>query len=150
VTSDSTAGVALVEVYDADDSGARFVNLSARNQVGTGDNILIVGFTISGNAAKTLLVRGIGPALAQFGVNGALVNPRLQVYKENNLVAENDDWGGGAAFISSFSQVGAFAIPSNSQDAALLLLLQPGAYTAQVSGVSNSTGVALVEVYEMP
>lgn len=150
VGSDATTGVALVEVYDADDSSARFVNLSARNQVGTGDNILIVGFTISGNTAKTLLVRGIGPTLAQFGVGGVLVNPRLQMYKGNDLVAENDDWGGGSTFVASFTQVGAFALPSTSRDAALLLLLQPGAYTAQVSGVANATGVALVEVYEMP
>jgi hypothetical protein len=125
------------------------VNLSARNQVGTGDSLLIVGFNISGNTAKTLLIRGVGPTLGQFGVGGVLTNPRLQVYNGTNLVADNDDWGGSAALSTAFSQAGAFALPANSRDAALLLELQPGTYTVQVSGVANATGVALVEVYDM-
>lgn len=71
----------------------KVVNLSARNQVGTGENILIVGFVIAGNTAKALLFRGIGPSLSNFGVNGSLVNPILQVFRGSNLIAENDKLG---------------------------------------------------------
>jgi hypothetical protein len=123
-------GVALVEFYDADASGAvptgNLVNLSARNQVGTGDNILIAGLVVSGYAPKTVLVRGIGPTLGQFGVGGALQSVRLQIYNGSTLLAENAGWGGTAALAGAFSQVGAFGLPGNSQDSAILITLQPG------------------------
>lgn len=152
VASDGSPGVVLLEAYDADLSGAgtRFLNLSARNFVGTGDNILIVGFVISGNSPKTILVRAAGPSLAQFSVGNVITNPRLQVFRDAAVLAENDDWGGGSGLSAAFVQAGAFSFPVGSRDAALLLQLQPGSYTAQVSGVNNSTGVGLVELYEIP
>lgn len=144
-------GVALVEVYDAGSSGgARLTNLSARTQVGTGGDILIAGFVIGGTTSKTLLVRAIGPTLGTFGVTGALVDPRLDLYTGSTLVQSNDNWGGASALTSAFGSVGAFALSPTSRDSALLVTLQPGSYTAQVSGVGNTTGVALVEVYELP
>ncbi len=151
IASDGSPGVVLLEAYDADLGGAgtRFLNLSARNFVGVGDNILIVGFVISGNSPKTVLIRAAGPSLAQFGVGNVIANPRLQVFRDSAVLAENDDWGGGSGLSAAFLQAGAFSFPVGSRDAALLLQLQPGSYTAQVSGVNNSTGVGLVELYEI-
>lgn len=104
------------------------------------------GFIVTGNAPKKVLIRGIGPGLTQFGVAGALVDPRLQVYSGATLLAENDNWGAVAA-----SSTGAFALPSVSKDAALILTLAPGAYTAQVLPANGTPpGVALVEIYELP
>jgi hypothetical protein len=148
-------GTALAEVYDLDPlTGAvasRLINLSARAQVGTGNNILIAGFTISGNVPKQVLVRGTGPALTQFGVGGALANPKLAIYRHGTLVATNDDWGGDATLTTAFAQVSAFGLNDpNSKDAALLITLPPDSYSVQLSGVNNTTGVGLIEVYEMP
>jgi hypothetical protein len=98
-------------------------------------------------------VRGVGPGLAPFNVPGALTDPQLQIFRESQLVAENNDWDGGtnSGVLASTAQlVGAFRLPAASRDAALLIRLNPGAYTAQVSGVNGATGVALVEVYEVP
>ncbi len=157
VTSSSGGtGVALVEAYDADaaSSATRFINLSARTQAGTGAQTLIAGFVLSGNVPRTLLIRGVGPGLNQFGVTGALANPRLELHTTvNNVdttVATNAGWAGAAALSAAFTQVGAFALPATSADAALLITLTPGSYTAQVAGVGGTTGVALVEVYEVP
>jgi hypothetical protein len=97
-----------------------------------------------------VLIRGIGPTLARYGVSGVLANPQLQVFQGNTLLAQNDDWGGDTTLATVAAQVNAFALDANSKDAALLLTLPPGAYTAQVSGVGNTTGVALVEIYEVP
>lgn len=152
VSSANGTGVALAELYDANaGSGARLANVSARAQVGTGDNILIAGFAISGNVPKQILIRGIGPGLTQFGVTGVLANPTLALYRGTTKVTENDDWGGAAALSAVFRNVGAFALPSTtSRDSALLVTLAPGSYTAQISGVNNTSGVALVEIYEVP
>jgi hypothetical protein len=151
--SGTPAGVALLEVYDADTGGgtARLVNLSARNQVGAGENVLITGFVITGNNPKTLLVRGVGPSLTQFGVSGALADPQLAVFAANGAtVATNNDWAGTATLSTAFTQAGAFALAANSKDAAVIVTLAPGTYTAQVSGVGGTTGVGLVELYELP
>jgi hypothetical protein len=148
----TSTGVALVEVYEADTGtpSARFTALSARNQVGTDDNILIVGFVVNGNSPKALLIRGIGPALTSFGVSGVLTDPRLDLYSGKTWITGNDNWGGAVALSNAFTATQAFPLPNaNSKDAVLLVTLQPGLYSAQVSGVGGTTGVALVEVYEM-
>ena len=152
VTGASGSGIALAEIYDTSPSGgARLVNVSARAQVGTGTGILIAGFNVSGNVPRQILIRGVGPGLSTFGVGSVLANPRLDLYRGSTLLQSNDDWGGTAAFTAAFAQVGAFALGgTSSRDAALLVTLPPGSYTAQVSGVGNTTGVALVEVYELP
>lgn len=151
-----TTGVALAEIYDADPttSATRLANISARAQVGTDGNILIAGFIISGTAPKQVLIRATGPALAALNVPGTLADPKLEVYSGSTVIQSNDNWGddGGAAALSAaFSKVGAFPLPdSGSKDAALLITLSPGAYTAEVTGVNRTTGVALIELYEMP
>jgi hypothetical protein len=152
ITGASGTGIALAEIYDtAPAAGARLVNVSARAAVGTGSGILIAGFNISGNVPRQVLIRGIGPSLAAFNVSGVLANPRLDLYRGSTLLQSNDDWGGTTALANAFAQVGAFVLSGDgSRDAALLVTLPPGSYTAQVSGVNNTTGIALIEVYELP
>ncbi|MDO8538833.1 MAG: DNRLRE domain-containing protein [Opitutaceae bacterium] len=145
------AGVALVELYDSGSgSASRLVNVSARNQVGTGDNILIVGFVVAGTGTENLLIRAVGPRLLEFGVTGVLVDPKFEVFRAEvaTAIAGNDNWDNSLA--ATFSSVGAFSLTSGSRDAALVIPLTPGAYTVQVSGVNNGTGEALVEIYELP
>ncbi|MBL9201638.1 MAG: peptidylprolyl isomerase [Opitutaceae bacterium] len=148
-------GLALAEIYDATAApGAtvpRLINVSARTQVGTGGDILIAGFVIGGTTGRTVLIRAIGPALTGFGVPGVLADPRLQLFEGDRVIRENDNWGGDLQLTTVGAGVGAFALSdSSSRDAMLLVTLAPGSYTAQVSGVNNGTGVALVEVYEVP
>ena len=147
-------GLALVEVYDTGTGNTpRLTNVSARTQVGTGGDVLIVGFIVSGNVPKKLLVRAVGPTLGAFGVGGTLVDPVLEVRPLgiSNIVATNDDWRGTAALKNAFGSVGAFAFAVDaSKDAAMAIELPPGAYTATVTGKASTTGVALVEVYELP
>ncbi len=150
-------GVALAEVYDLTPAGTytaktpRLVNISARVQVGTGGDILIAGFVVGGSTSRTVLIRASGPALAPFGVAGALSDPELQLLSGSTVIGKNSAWGGDAEIANAASSVGAFAWSDpTSNDSAILATLPPGAYTAQVSGASGDTGVALVEVYEVP
>jgi beta-glucanase (GH16 family) len=149
-------GVSLVEVYDASSSAgdARLVNISTRGFVGTGANVLIAGFVVGGEASRTVLVRGSGPAiaLAPFGVPGTLPDPQLQVYDVNSdVIASNTGWGGDSQIADAAASVGAFSWGNApTSDSALLLTLPPGQYTAIVSGSNADTGVALVEVYDVP
>ena len=130
---------------------ARLAALSARAMAGQGDNTLIVGFAISGTENKTLLIRGVGPTLTQYGVSGVLADPQLKLFnQQGQQLQENNDWGGGSALANAFTQTYAFALPAASKDAAMLVTLAPGIYTAQISGVGNTTGGALLEVYEVP
>ncbi len=143
------AGVVLVEAYDLGSANTpRMINVSARNRVGTGDDILIAGFNVAGTGTKQLLIRAVGPTLADFGVTGTLADPILEVYSGNTKIAENDNWA--ASLSSTFTAVGAFQLTAGSRDAALVTSLTPGAYTVQVRGVASGTGEAIVEIYEVP
>ncbi len=148
------SGVALVEVYDAGPGlSPRLTNLSARTLAGTGAGALIAGFVIDGTLPKKLLLRAAGPTLAAFGIGNTLADPvlTLRALGGDTILAANDDWGGTAALKAAFASVGAFAFATDrSLDSALALELPPGAYTVTVSGKNNATGVALVEVYELP
>jgi hypothetical protein len=147
--SNIAPGVTLVELYDADPlNGSRFANASALAAVGTGANVLAVGFSVSGTGTRNVLIRAIGPRLIGFGVAGALANPKLEIFQNGAVLRSNDDWS--APLASVFDSVGAFPLTANSADSALALTLSPGTYTAQVSGVNNTTGLALVEIYELP
>ncbi len=130
----------------------RLVNLSARASVGTGGNILIAGFVISGTGSKSMLLRGVGPALgaAPFNVAGALAQPQLTLVNTSSgaTVVTGTAWGGGATLASAFAQVGAFALPAGSADAAVLETLPTGAYTSEIAGVGGTQGVALAEIYD--
>ena len=149
----SGPGVALIELYDygsLTDSN-RLSALSVRSMVGVGDNILIVGLVVSSGGPKTLVIRGLGPALAAQGVAGVLADPQLGLYSGTTLVAANDNWiAGGPTLGAAFTTVGLGPLPLNAKDAALLVTLLPGVYTVQLSGVNSTTGVGLIEMYEVP
>jgi hypothetical protein len=153
-------GDALVEIYDASPSGSfttgatRLINLSARVDVGTGANVLEAGFYIAGSSPLTVLIRASGPAIsvAPFNVGGTLADPKLtlQIPSTGAIIASNNGWGGDPEIASVANSVGAFAWSTpTSADSALLITLPPGAYTAEASGASGDTGVAIVEVYEV-
>jgi hypothetical protein len=146
----AVGGTVLVEAYDAlPGNSQRLVNVSARNRVGTGADILIAGFSVAGTGSKRLLIRAVGPALTAFGVSGALGDPRLEVYDGTTMIAENDNWD--ASLAASFGSVGAFALNPGSRDAAASVTVSAGkSYTVQVAGVGNTTGEALIEIYELP
>jgi len=146
------AGIVLVEAYDAGTgNSSRLNNLSARNYVGTGANILIAGFTLTGSGTKTILIRAVGARLATapFNLTGVLADPKLALFNSaSEKIAENDTWS--SSLTSTFSAVGAFSLTTGSKDAALLVTLNPGGYTVQVSGANATTGQAIVEIYEVP
>jgi len=163
----------MVEIYDADQGAPtnRLINLSARAYVGTGANILIGGFVIGGSSSETVLIRGVGPGLGLFNLSGTLAQPLLTVYDGNptnsslgpQVIAKVQGWGGSAmqgasavtariepATASDMGLAGAFSLAVGSADSAMVLTLPPGAYTAEVSGADGGTGIALVEIYEIP
>ncbi len=148
-------GLALAELYDATPAShdaataSRLVNLSARARVGAGDAQLLAGFLIAGEGPVRVLLRAIGPTLATFGVASALADPQLTLYRDRTVIATNDDWGDHAFLVTAGARVGAFALPPASADAALLVTLPPGTYSAGVAGAGGSTGVALLELYEV-
>jgi hypothetical protein len=141
-----STGVGLVEVYEVDKPEIPLINISTRGRVGSGDEVMIGGFVIQGNHPQTLVVRGIGPSLASYGVQGVLANPSLQLVRmsDQTLIATNDDWQS-AANSGTLSASG-FA-PSDRLEAAIYITLDPGAYTAILTGANGGTGVGLVEVY---
>ncbi len=154
-----TTGVALAEAYDANfaDKSRRLTALSVRNHVGTGAGMLIAGFVIAGDAPRKVIIRGVGQGLVpQVVATAVLANPTLQLNKLDvttttwTVVGANDDWGGTAELTTAMHQAGMGTLAADSKDAVLLLELLPGIYTAQVSGVGDTTGIGLVEIYEAP
>ncbi len=153
VDTQGNNGVVVVEAYDKDAIGtgtSKLINISARNQVGTGSNVLIAGFGIQGTGQRTLLIRGVGASLAPF-LDGTLANPQLVIKPlgSESVLASNDNWNSDPDVAAAASTVGAFELTSDL-DAALLVTLPAGSYTATVSGVNETTGIGLVEVYEVP
>jgi len=153
--SGTGSGVALAEIYDAslnpNADYQRLVNISSRGLVTPDDGVLIGGFVVTGNAPKTLLIRGVGPGLTSFGVARALADPALTIYQDSKAISTNDGWANNAAITAAGIQTGAFALPGGSKDAAVLITLKPGAYTAQIKSAKNaSSGVVLIEIYEVP
>ena len=127
-------------------------NISGRSFAGTGSQTLIAGFVVGGTGTKTILVRGIGPALLDFGLPDALRDSFLRVVNaQGSILLQNDNWGdgGNAQPISATSAtLGAFALAAGSRDAATLVTLAPGSYTAHVTGLTSATGVGLAEIYD--
>ncbi len=145
-TQPAQNGVALFELYDLRTSTSRAGNVSTRGLVGVGDNILIAGFILGGSAPKPLILRALGPTLTQFGVTGALADPTLELRDANgSLLKANDNWqtSSDVALIQASGKA-----PPAASEAAIAATLLPGRYTALVRGVNNTTGNALVEVYD--
>lgn len=150
----TTVGVVLGEIYMVGDpvpGGSTLVNLSNRGYVGSGPLVMIGGLAVAGPGPVNLLIRGVGPTLSGFGVSGELEDPVLTVRdKDNVIVGSSDDWEDGslgAALTEISTSVGAFPLEEGSADAALLIVLEPGTYTAVLSGKSGGTGTGLVEIY---
>jgi len=145
----NSTGIGLVEVYELDTLSSRLSNISTRGQAGTEQSVLIAGLIIEGSTSKKLIIRAIGPSLAAppFSLSGTLSNPALELHDSSgNLLASNDDWGTGtqAAAISSSGYS-----PRNAKESAIIATLPTGNYTAIIRGVNNSTGIALVDAYDL-
>ena len=127
-------------------SQAQLLNLSARMDVKTGDNVLIGGFIVSGNVAKKVILRAIGPSLTQFDILGALADPVLELHAANgDLITTNDNWKD-----TQQTEIEATGVPPhNDLESAVVATLDPGAYTTIVSGKGGSSGIGLVECYDL-
>lgn len=152
--ANGSTGVALAEVYEVSTDSSQLINISTRATVGTNATVMIAGLLVSGTQPCNLLIRAAGPALSQFGIAGLLPQPTLIVTTSNGqTVATNTGWGtnpNASQIATATASVGAFPWQAGSADSALLLTLQPGSYTAIVSGVGGTSGIALVEVYQAP
>jgi hypothetical protein len=139
-------GVGIVEVFEVDRPEAPLANISTRGQVLTGNDVMIGGFVINGTDPQTVVVRARGPSLIPFGIPNALANPTLLLVRssDQSVIASNDDWQGAA---NSADVLASGFAPSNALESAILVTLQPGAYTAIVSGVGGATGVGIIEVF---
>ncbi len=141
-----STGVAIVEVFEIDQPGTPLINIATRGPVYTGDNVMIAGLIIQGDAPKTVLITARGPSMAgpPHNVPGTLANPTLTLYSGQTVIASNDNWPEAANAAQIQTAIGA---PTNALESAILVTLQPGAYTAIVSGASGGTGLAIVEVF---
>jgi hypothetical protein len=145
-----TSGVGLVEVYDLDQAPtpSPLANISTRAFVSTGSNVVIAGFILGGNSgAASIILRGIGPSLTDFGVSNALADPTLELRDSNGtLIAANNDWQDDPTMPPII--LGCGLAPTNPLESGIAATLPPGQYTALLAGLNNGTGVGLVEVYD--
>lgn len=147
-------GAVIAEVYDASPapsftaSTPRLLNVSVRKHLGTG---LTAGFVVGGASSARVLIRVVGPGLAAVGVPDTVVDPQLVLFNAQSVqIDTNNDWANAATITAAGNSVGAFPLPANSRDAALVATLPPGNYSVRATGVNSTSGVALVEVYELP
>jgi hypothetical protein len=146
----NTSGVALIEIYDLSQAvNAKLANISTRAFDSTGDNIVIAGFTLGGhNGGDKIVIRGLGPSLAAVGVTNALPDPALELRDGNGaLLMSDNNWQDDSAQAAELTAAG--LAPSNPLEAAIAATLPPGLYTGLLSGMNNSTGIGLVEVYDL-
>lgn len=135
-----------IATLDVRPQALRLTGIATRAQVGTGSDIQIGGFAISGLAPKRVVLRATGPTLATYGVAGALADPVLSLYSGTTLLGQNDNWS--AADAAEFTRLGMADWAVGSRDAAFIVTLAPGSYTAQVAGKDGGTGIALLEIYD--
>jgi hypothetical protein len=146
----NTTGIGLVEVYDLSQAVlAKLANISTRALVGTGNDIVIAGFILGNhNGATQIVIRGIGPSLAAFGVANALANPALELRDSNAaLLLSNNDWQDDPVQAARLTAAG--LAPTNPLESGIAITLSPGQYTALLTGQGNTTGVGVVEVYDL-
>jgi hypothetical protein len=130
------AGVALLPE-------SRLLNIATRLRVQSGENVLIGGFIITGTSPKRVIIRGIGPSLAQF-FSGTLGDPKLELFQGSSSLASNNDWKEAQAEIEATG-----VQPTNDKESAIVRTLAPGSYTAVLGGNAGSTGIGVVEVYDL-
>ena len=168
VSDDTSANVAYAATFNGEEdiyyvrvhpsaavAQTNLGNISTRSFVQTGEHVMIGGFIVQGSGPKRVIIRAIGPELTQFGIPDALGNPTLELHNGTGaLIGTNDDWQttiiGGVITGNQVNDIqnSSFA-PTAASESAIIANLQPGNYTAIVRGVSNTTGVALVEVYDL-
>jgi hypothetical protein len=140
----------LVEIYEVGgwETGPRLTGISTRGKVGTGDNVMIGGFILTGSEPRKVIIRAVGPSMSQQGVTGTLADPQIQLTTVTGTpIASNDDWQTNSN-AGEISQLG--MAPVHPKEAALMVTLQPNTpYTPIVSGVDGVKGIGLVEVYEV-
>jgi len=128
------------------------VNVSTRGWVDAGEGVLIVGFIVQGGEPRSVVVRGLGPSLARYGISEPLSNPRIEVFRGSTKIAENDNWQDGN--LQPKAQIPEnppldWIYPTDPADSAIKLLLPPGAYTVHLSGVGGATGIGLADVFDL-
>ncbi len=122
---------------------SRLLNIATRMRVQSGENVLIAGFIITGTDSKKVIIRGIGPSLAQF-FTGVLANPTLELFQDNTLLASNDDWKENQAEVQATG-----IAPGDDLESAIVRTLPPGSYTAILRGKNNTSGIGVVETYDL-
>ncbi len=154
LSKSGSSGIGLVELYRADDSPSRLINLSSRCWVGTGSSVAIAGIALEGELPRQFLIRAVGPGLKEFGVSDAVSDPVLNLTSPTGVsLFQNDNWVSApnvTDLTRASTSVGAFPLLSGSRDSAMLVTLSPGNYTAVVSGAGGGTGTVLIEIYEVP
>lgn len=152
-SKDSVPGVVVGEAYDGSNDGKLLRALALRGRSGQGEKVLIGGFILGGSGGGWVLIRGLGPELAAAGVADCLTDPQLLIYDSaGKLVAENDNWstGDNGLLVSAAARkLGMSLLPASSLDAATLVWLRPGAYTAVVRGKNGGEGNAMIELYPL-
>jgi len=144
----NTVGIALVEVYDLNQSLGKLANISTRAFVGTANDVVIAGFILDNNGGTDrIVVRGLGPSLTAAGVPNVLANPTLELRDDNGaLLLSDNDWQDNAVQAAEITAAG--LAPSNDFEAAIAATLPPGLYTALLAGLNGGTGNGLIEVYD--
>jgi hypothetical protein len=145
-SADNASGVALFELYDLDSSNSHLANLSSRGRVSGGDNVMIGGFIVGGEEPARILIRALGPSLGKSAITNALPDPIAELYDVNgSLIFTNDNWRS-----DQERQILDTSIPpADDRESAIVVTLYPGTYSVVVRGANNSSGVALVEVYNL-
>jgi hypothetical protein len=150
--TDNSTGVGIVGVFEVDHPENKLINISTRGKVLNNENVMIGGFVISGTTPRTVVVRGDGPSLAKSGITNPLMNPQLRLLRMDTAsgtpteIAFNDDW---ASADNHLALQATNYVPTDSKEAAIMVTLDPGAYTVILSGDGTSTGVGLLAVYDL-
>jgi hypothetical protein len=144
----NTTGIAVVEAYDLDHTvDSRLANISTRGFVDRGENVMIGGTIVTGVLPSNVLIRALGPSLATMGVSNVLQDPILELHdSDGTLLASNDNWRND----QEGDIIATMLAPPNDLESAIVRRLSPGAYTTIVRGKNDSTGVALIEAYQLP
>jgi hypothetical protein len=157
-SASNRSGAVLTEVYETDSVGS-LANVATIAGINAARAVFFATFRVIGTGPQKFLIRAVGPSLGAMGVGCALADPKLTLFNVGGAgaVARNDDWQSPAetdddseAIAAATVACGAFALPAGSKDAAVLVTLEPGAYTAQVTGNGSATGLVLLEVYRVP
>ena len=143
---DNGSGLGLVELYDLDQVASELANISSRGFVAAGDDVMIAGLIFSGENNATAVVRGLGPSLSQFGIGDSLQDPILDLYDANGaVIASDDDWRDSQEAALEASTLA----PADDREAAVLVQLTAGAYTAVLRGKDGTQGIGLIEAYNL-